>query len=88
MYIFEYAEEHGYHPAQPDVNYFETDTIKVKETITLQQVSAYTGVSLEELQFLNPAYKLDIIPYVEDENYYLRLPVTAVWKTMIKLLSE
>ena len=78
MYIFEYAEEHGYHPAQPDVNYFETDTIKVKETITLQQVSAYTGVSLEELQFLNPAYKLDIIPYVEDENYYLRLPVTAV----------
>ncbi|RXG17931.1 membrane-bound lytic murein transglycosylase D [Leeuwenhoekiella aestuarii] len=78
MYIFEYADEHGYHPAQPDVNYFETDTIRVKETITLQQVSAYTGVSLDEIQFLNPAYKLDVIPYLEDKKYYLRLPITAI----------
>ncbi|WP_442847066.1 LysM peptidoglycan-binding domain-containing protein [Leeuwenhoekiella sp. H156] len=78
MYIFEYAEEHGYKPQKPDINYFETDTVRVKEMLTLQQVSAYTGVSLEEIQFLNPAYKLDIIPYVSDEDYYLRLPVTAL----------
>ena len=78
MYIFEYAEEHGYKPQKPEINYFETDTVRVKEMLTLQQVSAYTGVSLEEIQFLNPAYKLDIIPYVSDEEYYLRLPVTAL----------
>ena len=78
MYIFEYAKEHGYKPQKPEINYFETDTVRVKEMLTLQQVSAYTGVSLEEIQFLNPAYKLDIIPFVPDEQYYLRLPVTAL----------
>lgn len=29
------------------------------------------------LEFLNPSYKLDIIPFVEDEKYTLRLPRPA-----------
>ncbi|MDP5044425.1 MAG: LysM peptidoglycan-binding domain-containing protein [Leeuwenhoekiella sp.] len=78
MYIFEYAKEHGYNPAKPDINYFTTDTVKIKQTLSLQQVAAYTGVSFDEVQFLNPSYKLDIIPYVSDEEYYLRLPVEAL----------
>ena len=32
------------------------------------------------LQFLNPSYKLDIIPFVEDEKYSLRLPKQASGK--------
>ena len=32
------------------------------------------------LQFLNPSYKLDIIPYVENEKYTLRLPKPATGK--------
>jgi membrane-bound lytic murein transglycosylase D len=74
MYIFEYAEEHGFQPPRPEVRYVETDTVRVKQMITLDQVSELTGVNIEELQFLNPSYKLDIIPYIEDEKYYLRLP--------------
>ncbi|RZS99317.1 membrane-bound lytic murein transglycosylase D [Aquimarina brevivitae] len=74
MYIFEYAEEHGLKPRRPEFTYFETDTIKVKQMITLDQVSEYMEIDIEELQFLNPSYKLDIIPYIEDENYVLRLP--------------
>jgi membrane-bound lytic murein transglycosylase D len=31
-------------------------------------------VEVETLQFLNPAYKLDIIPFIEGKNYTLRLP--------------
>lgn len=42
--------------------------------ITLDQVSEITGIKIEELQFLNPSYKLDIIPFIEGENYTLRLP--------------
>ncbi|MBO6630504.1 MAG: LysM peptidoglycan-binding domain-containing protein, partial [Psychroserpens sp.] len=38
------------------------------------------GVPMEELQFLNPSYKLDIIPFIKDENYTLRLPREAVGK--------
>ena len=74
LYIFEYAEEHGFLPEKPMFHHVETDTIRVKQMITLDQVSEVTGVNIEELQFLNPSYKLDIIPVIEGENYYLRLP--------------
>ncbi len=78
MYIFEYAEEHGFVKAKPEFVYKETDTIRVKQMITLDQVSEITGVDIEELQFLNPSYKLDIIPYIKDENYTLRLPRNVI----------
>lgn len=74
MYIFEYAEEHGFQPQKPTFRYFQTDTVKVKQMITLDQVSELLDVKMEELQFLNPSYKLDIIPHIKDENYTLRLP--------------
>ncbi|WP_274474999.1 LysM peptidoglycan-binding domain-containing protein [Mangrovimonas aestuarii] len=79
MYIFEYAEEHGFErDLKPEFAYFETDTVRVKQMITLDQVSEVTGVNIEALQFLNPSYKLDIIPYIKDEDYVLRLPKTVV----------
>ncbi|WGK65813.1 LysM peptidoglycan-binding domain-containing protein [Croceiramulus getboli] len=78
MYLFEYAEEHGYKKLAPPINFYKTDTIRVKQMITLPQVAKITGLPLDELQFLNPSYKLDIIPFVHDENYVLRLPVEAV----------
>lgn len=78
MYIFEYAEEHGFKPRKPEFAYFETDTIKVKQMITLDQVSEYMDINIEELQFLNPSYKLDIIPFIKDENYVLRLPLDKI----------
>src|SRR5690606_17438936 len=80
MYIFEYAEEHGFKKANPDFRHFETDTIHIKQTIGLDQVSKLLDLPMEELQFLNPAYKLDIIPYVEGKDYTLRLPRHAIGK--------
>ena len=74
MYIFEFAEAHGFKPIKPEFQYVETDTIVVKQMITLDQVSEVTGVNMETLQFLNPSYKLDIIPFIKNENYTLRLP--------------
>ncbi|MBA6151949.1 lytic transglycosylase domain-containing protein [Gelidibacter maritimus] len=78
MYIFEYAEEHGFKKHRPDFRYIDTDTIHVKQTISLDQVSELLELPMEELQFLNPSYKLDIIPFVEGKNYTLRLPRHAV----------
>jgi membrane-bound lytic murein transglycosylase D len=80
MYIFEYAEEHGFKKMKPDFRYMETDTIHVKQMITLDQVSELLDIPIEEVQFLNPSYKLDIIPYIESENYTLRLPKHVVGK--------
>lgn len=78
MYIFEYADEHGFKPERPKFQYIETDTIRVKQMISLDQVAEVTDVAIEELQYLNPSYKLDIIPFIKDENYTLRLPRKAV----------
>lgn len=80
MYLFEYAEEHGYQPQKPPVSYFASDTIHIKNTITLEQVATLTGEPLETLQFLNPSYKLDVIPVVKGKQYYLRLPSESVGK--------
>ena len=80
MYIFEYADEHGFEKARPQFTYIETDTVQVKQMISLDQVSEVTGIKIEELQFLNPSYKLDIIPVVKGENYTLRLPREHVGK--------
>ncbi len=78
MYIFEYAKEHGFVKASPQINYVTTDTIRVKQQITLDQVAKVTNVDKEQLEFLNPSYKLGIIPVVKDENYMLRLPIKAM----------
>lgn len=75
MYLFEYADEHGFEPYRPEITYFETDTIKVKKLIKFDQIATVTGVDKELLSFLNPSYKIDIIPYEEDEEYYIRLPL-------------
>lgn len=80
MYIFEYAEQHGFNKNQPNYRHIETDTVHVKQMITLDQVSELTNVKIEELQFLNPSYKLDIIPYIKGEKYYLCLPKSAIGK--------
>ncbi|MDB9960519.1 LysM peptidoglycan-binding domain-containing protein [Oceanihabitans sp.] len=80
MYIFEFAEEHGFKPVKPEFQYIQTDTVRVKQMITLDQVSEATDVKIETLQFLNPSYKLDIIPFIKSKNYTLRLPREAIGK--------
>lgn len=80
MYIFEYAEEHGFTYKKAERPYFETDTVHVKQLITFDQISKLVDISTEELEMLNPSYKLNIIPKVKDKNYALRLPVTKIGK--------
>ena len=74
MYLFEYQKEHNLVADAPQIRYFETDTLSVKKTISFDHVTEVTGISLELIQFLNPSYKLDIIPFVEGKNYTIVLP--------------
>lgn len=78
MYIFEFAEEHGFNSTGPKYPYIATDTIRVKKMISLEQVAAVTHMDLAELEFLNPSYRLGVIPVIKDENYVLRLPVESL----------
>ncbi len=80
MYIFEYASEHGLHVQRPEVAYFETDTVHLKRSVSFDQISELVNVDVDQLQFLNPAYKLDIIPFIQEEVHPLRLPSSALGK--------
>ncbi len=80
LYIFEYAEEHGFKPANPQISINETDTIRVQKTIHLEYIEDVLDIETEILTFLNPSYKLDIIPFRKERNYTLRLPAALVGK--------
>ena len=78
MYIFEYHKEHGIKPDRAIANHFATDTVMIKNAMTFKQISALLDVPVAELQFLNPSYKREEIPYITGENHFLRLPVNKV----------
>lgn len=80
MYIFEYAEEHGIAGKKVERPYFETDTLHVKSLITFDQIAELSGVSKEELQVLNPSYKLNVVPFVDGKTHALRLPKHVIGK--------
>lgn len=80
MYIFEYADEHGFASNGPRYPYIATDTIHVKKQIALQHVAEIANLNLAEIEFLNPSYKNGVIPVVKDEVYTLRLPIDALGK--------
>ena len=80
MYVFEFAKEHNLRPQIPEYQYFEVDTIRVKKKIALKHVSELLEIKMEDLQFMNPSYKMDIIPVIKGENYLLRLPKTHIGK--------
>ncbi len=78
LFLGEYAKEYGIIPSKPDYHYIATDTIVVKHTITFNQISRLLKINEKELEFLNPQYKLNIIPYVDNKFYTLKLPVDLV----------
>ncbi len=78
MYVFEFANKHDFKPKHTNFKYFETDTVQIKKQISLDQVAEVLDEEIEMLQFLNPQYKLDIIPFIKDEHYTLRLPYSRV----------
>ena len=73
-YIFEYADEHQLYAKNEVLNTFETDTIIVKRQISFEQINKVLGTDSELLTFLNPQYKLKIIPVVKGRDYTLTLP--------------
>nr|AOE10471.1 membrane-bound lytic murein transglycosylase D precursor, glycoside hydrolase family GH23/CBM50 [uncultured bacterium] len=78
IYLFEYAEAHGFNLDKKQIPILATDTIHVKQMISLDHVAELTETKIETLQFLNPSYKLDIIPVLENKNYSLRLPLDKI----------
>ncbi|MGZ3861937.1 MAG: transglycosylase SLT domain-containing protein [Bacteroidia bacterium] len=76
-YAMTYYAEHNVYPALPQKNYFELDTVVVKEPLTFEQLAQVLDISVEEIQYFNPVYKKKIIP---SGGNILTLPKTTIGK--------
>ena len=61
-YVGHHFEEHGIKPTLPDLDYQLTETITIQDYITFIRLSNLTGLSVEEIAKLNPAYLKGFIP--------------------------
>ncbi|MDD5693769.1 MAG: LysM peptidoglycan-binding domain-containing protein [Bacteroidales bacterium] len=73
-YIMNYNQEHNLYPTHPGILYNGIDTIVVNHLLSFDQLNEMLGIPMEDLTFLNPAYKLGVIPSIHQEPYVLRLP--------------
>lgn len=72
-YVMGYAAEHNLRPVQPLYHHYEIDTVIVKDVLSFNLISSQLNIPVEEIEFLNPAYKARIIPATNVNTYVLRL---------------
>ena len=77
-YAMNYASDHKIRSEKPRVLFHEVDTIEVKHQIDFEYLSSSVDISIGELEFLNPSYKINVIPKVEGRPYHLVLPVAKM----------
>ncbi|MBC7412006.1 MAG: LysM peptidoglycan-binding domain-containing protein [Bacteroidia bacterium] len=65
-YVMNYSAEHNLYPIIPGPEYFQIETVKTAQQVSFQQLSQGLGIPVEELRYLNPSYKQNIIPFTED----------------------
>lgn len=70
-YVMTYYAEHNITPAIPKKQYFELDTIVLKEPMSFEQISQLLDIPVEEIAYFNPQYRKNIIP---EGGHILTLP--------------
>jgi len=84
-YIMNFYPKHNMCPATP--NFIQvTDTINITQRIHLEQIANVLNIPIEELRFLNPQYRQDIIPG-NIKPYSLVLPMNQVSSFSVNLDS-
>jgi len=76
-YVMNHYQAHNLKARYPDFS-IVTDTIKVHEYLHFKQISEVLDIPVEELQALNPQYRMDIIPGKPDKPYLLKIPMDYV----------
>lgn len=74
MYLFEYHKEHGINPERAVVKNFETDTVCVKNQMSFKQIADLLDMPQSQIQLLNPSYKMNVVPFYQGEQHFIRLP--------------
>lgn len=86
-YLLEHFEKHGLTPKFPAEELLLTTSILVHQDLSFEQVAKLTGVSIETIDFLNPAFNRKSIP-ASTRGYYLTLPSKVMEKVRVYLESN
>ena len=74
-YIMNYYSEHNIRPVEPGFLYQDIDTLRTSRSLSFEQINGTIGIPMGDLQFLNPQYKLGIIPAAQSPSAnVIRLP--------------
>lgn len=76
-YAMNYASENNVYPVKPEFFNYELDTVVVKKYTNLRTLASVLQVPIEQVQFLNPRFRQNIIPQTK-EGLPLILPVEKV----------
>lgn len=78
MYIYEYHKEHGIVPKRAEIKHFETDTVMIKKEMSFKQIADLMDIPVSQIQLLNPAYKMNVVPFYPNKPHFLRLPKAKI----------
>jgi membrane-bound lytic murein transglycosylase D len=77
-YVMSYTAEHNMYSAIPKKTFLSVDTVVVKKQISFSQISSVLDIPIEDLQYMNPSYKKNVIPVIPEESSYLTLPSAKI----------
>lgn len=73
-YVMNYYELHNIIPTDPIYDFASLGSVDVSSKLSFDQISKYTDVPVDQLKFLNPGYKTNVIPTAASCTYCLSLP--------------
>lgn len=76
-YVMNFASEHNIYPTECGYSFFACDTLHITQELRFDQLSAFTGMSMEEIAQLNPTFKRGVIP-ANGRKHNLCLPIEKV----------
>lgn len=77
VFVMHFHEFYEILPQKPTTDLFVTDTILIKNKLSIQYISELTGIDSAYLQFINPALKAGIVPKSE-AGYPLNVPINFI----------
>ena len=77
-YVMAYSNEHNIYPIMPKILYHETDTVAVRQPLTLGILADKLKLSISDLEFLNPTFRTGFIPATPSNPFFIRLPQKSI----------
>ena len=77
-YVMSYAAEHNLYETVPKKTFYQVDTVTIKAQLTFKQISSMLDMSIEDIEYLNPVYRRNVIPHDTDRTYTLCLPLSKI----------